>query len=160
MKLTKASVARLKLAPGRAEKLVFDDDVPGFALRLREGGSASWMLQYRVGERQRRMSFGRYPAMSVEAARAQAVQLYAKVKLGEDPQRTKVEKRVSAAVEPLTVGRLVEAYIARHAARRQRPRSLQETVRRLRVHWKPLHAKEAALLTRAEVAARTRPDCR
>lgn len=49
MRLTKATLAKLTLSPGRAEMLVFDDMLPGFGLRIREGGKRTWIAQYRLG---------------------------------------------------------------------------------------------------------------
>ena len=39
MKLTKAAVAKLTLPRRKSELLTFDADLPGFGVRLREGGS-------------------------------------------------------------------------------------------------------------------------
>ena len=49
MKLRERDIAALTLPPNKSDALFFDDDVPGFALRLRAGGSGSWIFQYRIG---------------------------------------------------------------------------------------------------------------
>jgi|ERR1700745_1195252 hypothetical protein len=54
MKLAQANVARLKLPEGKSDHLEFDDEIPGFGLRLRAGGKRTWLIQYRVGAKQRR----------------------------------------------------------------------------------------------------------
>jgi hypothetical protein len=41
MKLTVKATAALKLETGKTEQIIFDDDLPGFGIRLREGGSRS-----------------------------------------------------------------------------------------------------------------------
>jgi hypothetical protein len=46
MKLTAKSTAGLKLPDGKRDHIEFDSDVPGFGLRLREGGSRTWIFQY------------------------------------------------------------------------------------------------------------------
>jgi hypothetical protein len=58
MKLNKAMVARLTLPAGKSDLIVFDEDLAGFGLRLRAGGSAVWVAQYRVGAKQRRVTLG------------------------------------------------------------------------------------------------------
>ena len=58
MKLTKASVPRFGLPAGTRDKIFFDDDMPGFGLRLRDGGKRTWIAQYRVGTKQRRVTIG------------------------------------------------------------------------------------------------------
>jgi hypothetical protein len=85
MKLRERDIAALRLPPGKTDALYFDDDVPGFALRLRAGGSGSWVFQYRVGTKQRRMTFGSIGSITAAKARAQAIKLYAQTKLGRDP---------------------------------------------------------------------------
>lgn len=57
MKLTKTSVAALAIPPDKSDHFVWDDDLPGFGVRLR-GNTARWIVQYRVGPQQRRESLG------------------------------------------------------------------------------------------------------
>ena len=38
MKLTSKTAAALTLPAGKSEVIVFDDDIPGFGVRLRAGG--------------------------------------------------------------------------------------------------------------------------
>jgi hypothetical protein len=47
--LTKATIDRLKLPPGKSEMIVFDEVLPGFGLRIRAGGKRTWIAQYRLG---------------------------------------------------------------------------------------------------------------
>ena len=104
MKLTKAAVSKLSIRDGRSELLVFDDDMAGFGLRLRGGGSATWIIQYRQGRRQRRMVIGKYPSMAPEPARTAAAELLAQVRLGQDPQGAKLYARRAVPVKRLTLG--------------------------------------------------------
>jgi hypothetical protein len=85
MKLTAANVAKLALPPGKTDHIEPDDDVLGFGYRIRGAGSRSWTFQFRVGRKQRRLTLGSASALSASAARATAVTLYAKTKLGQDP---------------------------------------------------------------------------
>jgi hypothetical protein len=50
MKLTDRTAAGLKVPQGKIESIYFDDEVPGFGLRLRAGGSRRWIFQYRLGK--------------------------------------------------------------------------------------------------------------
>src|SRR5208337_4768458 len=63
MKLTKATIARLQLTESKSDEIFFDDDVPGFGLRIRAGGKKTWILQYRVGKQQRRITLGAVNAL-------------------------------------------------------------------------------------------------
>ena len=58
VKLTKAKVDGLKLPQGKSETIVFDEGLHGFGLRIRAGGKRTWIAQYRLGAKQRRMTIG------------------------------------------------------------------------------------------------------
>ena len=93
MKFNKTNAAQIEVPSGKYEVIVFDDDIPGFGLRARAGGSRNWVFQYRQGGKQRRISFGSASTVSAQQARERAVQLHAQVKLGHDPAGQKIESR-------------------------------------------------------------------
>jgi hypothetical protein len=66
--LTVASVARVK-PPKTGQADYFDQGFPGLALRVSYGGARAWVFFYRLHGKQRRMSLGRFPAMSLIEAR-------------------------------------------------------------------------------------------
>jgi hypothetical protein len=151
MKLTKTSVDRLKLLPGKNEVIAFDDGVPGFGLRIRSGGKRTWIFQYRVGKRQRRVTLGTPSTLNADGARKQAKIAYSKVHLGGDPQLEKDRARSPKARE-MTLGDLVESYLP-CAKRKLRASTYSGVVLHLRKHWQPLHAHEIRNLERRHVAA-------
>jgi Arm DNA-binding domain len=108
MKLTSREVAVLTLPPGKSDVLYFDDDVPGLALRVRSGGKRSWVFQYRVGTKQRRLSLGAASALSLAEVRRRAALLHAETKLGRDPAGTKeaAKARAGETFEALLVDRI------------------------------------------------------
>jgi integrase len=95
-KLTKTMVAALTLPRRKSELLVFDADLPGFGVRLREGGSKTWIFQYKLGTKHRRITLGRVSALEPAAAREQASKLHAQVRLGQDPAGVRAESRARA----------------------------------------------------------------
>ena len=103
MKLTQPIVNGLTLPSGKTDAIFFDDDVPGFGLRLRAGGKRSWIFQYQIGTKQRRMTLGTVPALTLTAARKTAAELHARVKMAEDPAAAKREsqRRANDTVEAL-----------------------------------------------------------
>ena len=151
MKLTKAIVAGLALPQGKSEMIVFDEALPGFGLRIRSGGKRSWIAQYRLGSKQRRVTIGSVETLDADEARRRAKSALSKAHLGTDPQLEKAEARAQAAV---TLGRVVEDYLARYAAKRLKPRTLNDVERYLRQHWGTLSALPIRKVTRADVAAR------
>ena len=50
--------APLSLPKGETDKVFFDDDLPGFGLRVRATGAKTWMVQYAIAGRTRRMVLG------------------------------------------------------------------------------------------------------
>jgi hypothetical protein len=97
MKLTQPAINSLALPAGKTDAIFFDDDVPGLGLRLRAGGKRSWIFQYGIGTKQRRMTLGAAPALTLATARKTAAELHARVRLGEDPAASKREGQRRAA---------------------------------------------------------------
>ncbi len=91
MQPTNESIAALTLAGGKADHIVFDEDLPGFGIRLRAGGKRVWLVQYRADGRQRRETLGDVRKVSLKDARAAARKRFAAVTLGGDPQADKQE---------------------------------------------------------------------
>ena len=91
VKLTKATVQKLVLPLGKSETLAFDDALPGFGLRIRAGGKRTWIAQYRIGQKQRRVTLGTVETVDADEARKRAKDVLSKVHLGADPQLDKAE---------------------------------------------------------------------
>jgi len=149
MKLTITSVRSLTLPKGQMDKTYFDDDLPGFGVRVRAGGSKTWIVQYKVGARHRRMPLGSVGTLDLSKARATAKDLLAAVRLGRDPFAEKIETRAKITE---TFGALLPRYLARQRAR-LKPRTLQETERHLESHARSLHARAVHAIDRRAVAA-------
>jgi hypothetical protein len=151
VKLTQATVQKLALPAGKGEAIYFDDDLSGFGLRLRAGGSKKWIVQYSLGAKQRRMTLGSTSALDASKARDTARTLLAGVRLGRDPAAERVSSHARASDDELGV--IVDRFLARQATR-IRPRSFTETRRYLKEHWKPLHRLQLAHIIRHIVASR------
>jgi len=151
MKLNRAAtVAALTLPPGKNEAIFFDDDVPGFGVRLRESGARVWIVQYRIGSKNRRITLGSTKLLDPANARNTARDILADVRRGDDPAGKKLEAR-SKAHE--TFGVIAARFLARQKAK-LRPRSYAETQRYLNVTWKSLHGLALGRVTQATVASR------
>jgi integrase len=150
MKLTKATVSKLTLSAGRAELIVFDEDLPGFGLRLRAGGLGGWIAQYRVGAKQRRVTLGKVSTLDPDAERKAAKQILAKAELGQDHQAEARSRHARAAV---TFEAIAEQYLA-HASATQKPKTCAERRRHLKRDWKPFHPRPVHEIDRRAVAAR------
>ena len=159
MKLTQRNVAKLKLPSGKKDHIEWDDDLPGFGVRLRERTRASWITQYRTGADQRRMKLGLVAELDAAQARNLAADVLARVRLGQDPQDDKHQARKQNADK---LGPAIDIYLERRERnrghRRHRHRTLDEAIRYLRdergTYWRPLHHMPLATLTRRDLAAR------
>jgi integrase len=148
MKLTTATVATIALPPGKTDHIEWDDELPGFGVRLR-GGARRWVVQYRVGGKQRRESLGDTRKVKLDDARKIARERFARVELGNDP----VAERKAATAAALTLASTMERYLE---AKRDvmRPATYKAAQRYFGLHWKPLRDRSLATITRADVAVR------
>jgi integrase len=159
VKLTVKSVRTLQLPEGKTDHLVWDDDIPGFGLRLRAGGSRNWVFQYALGDKQRRLSLGAAMPESFGTLkekdgkiklgiREQAAQLHAKVKLGQDPASDKTEARHRASD---TFEAIAKKYLT---AKKLSTRSgtYTETERHILKHARPLNGLQVAKIARRDIA--------
>jgi integrase len=159
MKLTQRTISTLDVPRGKSERIIFDEDLPGFGLRLRRGGSRTWIFQFKIGAQHRRMALGSASAVTATQARKTANDLHAKVRLGQDPAGEKAEERARAAE---TMGALLHNYLE-FKRRVIRPGSLKNIERHLTKHCRSLHGLRLTKIDRRTVAtvltrlATTRP---
>src|SRR5215469_14821358 len=148
MKLSVKAAEGLALPKGKRDFIFFDDDIGGFGLRIREGGSRTWIYQYRIGSKQRRMVLGSAKSVPLGVARTNASALEAKVRLGGDPAMDKHKAKQDAET---TFSAMLDRYLA---ARKTdwRPRSEAEITRHLKKHAKKLHAMPITAVSQANVA--------
>jgi integrase len=88
-------------APEAGLNIVWDNELKGFGLRVTPGGTKAFILDYRAGRRQRRMTIGRHPDWTVAAAREEAKKLRRDVSLGGDPMDARHEDRGAPSIEDL-----------------------------------------------------------
>jgi integrase len=148
MRLTVKTADGLRLPPGKTDHIEFDDDIPGFGLRLRDGGSRTWIYQYRIGSKQRRMVLGSAKSVPLALARDNAGKLAAKVALGGDPAMDKQTARRDA---DNTFGALVDRYLEARQSE-WRPRSEVEIRRHLTGRAKTLHRLPISAVSQKGVA--------
>lgn len=161
------SFCRTVAHPEEGQVLYFDEhkDAPaGFALRVTRG-SKSWILNYYVEGRQRRMTlpvgYGESPLWGPRRARSEAAKVKTSVHAGADPiadQQAKRDARLAVIAEAdarkhQTLGALLEAYVA--DMRRGGKASARSVERCLYLHvesaWPKLWTKPAATITEDEL---------
>jgi len=112
VKLTARTVDSIRLPKsGRLE--LFDEDLPGFCIRVTPKNRRTACVFYRVGPRLRRATLGTLPPLTLADARQLAREALRDAALGDDPATGKREAR-----EALTVASLVKEYIDAGEGRR------------------------------------------
>jgi len=72
-------------------------DGDGLSFTLSSGGTASWILRYRIGDKQKELSLGRYPDITIKKARQLARDERARVSQGVDVGRAKQQQKAETA---------------------------------------------------------------
>ena len=154
MKFTAKTTAAITLPAGKADHIEWDDSLPGFGLRLRKSGGRiirTWIAQFRVAGRSRRMRIGAFEKLSLDQAREAARKILARVELGGDPQSDKAVRRQQDAH---TLAAAVADFLAAKA-KTVRPNTYRELERYLTgPAFKSLHRTPLDQITRRDVAAR------
>lgn len=133
MKLTLKALASFQKASEGREAVAWDEDLPGFGVRLKPSGAGSWIIQYRNQHGiSRRLTIGKVGRMTPDEARKEAKQKLAAVDRGEDPAEKRAKDRHS-----LTVSKLCDEYLAASKGR-IKPSTLSNDRGRIECHIRPL----------------------
>jgi integrase len=147
MRLTKDAIERaLPPEGGRKERFLRDDEVRGLGLRVTAGGAKSFIFEARIKGRNRRMTLGAWPDLTVLLARKKAMKLRTSIADGEDPAAD-----ADAARKETTFGELSTTYLEHHAHPRKKSAWQDENILRLYIpgSWK---FRRLSDITRADVA--------
>ncbi len=150
VKLTNETVRTL---PVKGKDTLYpDSETPGLYLRVRAGGSRTFIIQWRQGQFQRRSTVGKVGVLTVDEARKKARKLLVGIDDGHDPVAVKAKSR---ADDKQLFGALSEEYISIRT-KDMKPRTLEQITLQLRKYWKPLHRLPLKKIDRATVAAELR----
>jgi integrase len=146
-KLTKRFVESVK--PAATDQVIFDEDIPGFGLRVLPSGVRSYLVQYRNAQgRSRRLTIGKHGKVTADGARKDALRIFDAVRSGKDPV---MERRTY--IDAPIVNDLLDRYITEHVEKRNRPRTRDEVKRLVERHIRPrLGRHKVAAVTRQDVA--------
>jgi hypothetical protein len=109
VKLTQHRIEGLICPAGKKDKLVFDDEQKGLAVRVTASGGRTYLAQYSHAGKKRRVPLGTVDAISLAQARIAAQAIMGDVAKGRDPatERKALAAKRKKAHDALTVGKLV-----------------------------------------------------
>lgn len=134
MKLTEKRIR--DLAPKAKQYFVFDEELPGFGVRVGSSGEKSFVIRYRTGggrsAQQRRITLCKVQAASLSTARDEARSYLAEVRKGNDPYADKLSYRVAPICNDL-----FDKYLDEHAKIKKSEKSVYEDTRLVDRHLRP-----------------------
>jgi integrase len=132
MKLMVSNVPKL-VAPATGQVIYWDDEMPGFGVRVTTG-SRSYVVQGRVNGKDRRVTIAPVRLLALKAARDRAARMLLNMRDGIDPQE---EKRVKK-VEGVTLRQVMEDYCAHKTTKHGplRPQTQADIERHVTVNFK------------------------
>ena len=155
-KLTDENIADLFCAPGQKDRLVFDDALPGLAVRITAGGKKTFLAQYTIAGQRRRVPIGRWGAVTLKAARLAARGILGDVAKGQDVAHVRTTARKKAKAEAsankLTLSALLEQW-NRLALADKRDSYRREAVRAVKAAYPDHLERRADTLTRETALA-------
>jgi len=104
--------------PAAGNRIDWDEKLSGFGVRITAAGTTSFILDYYVAGRRRRLTIGRHSEMTASDARARAAALRVQIREGYDPMEARAQARTEPTVEELTA-----EYLERCVVPHKRPTS-------------------------------------
>ena len=113
---------------------IADGYLPGLYLIVHPTGAKSWAVRYRHHGQSRKFTLGGYPLLDLKAARESGAKALRAVAEGRDPGQERAQARAS---QPDSIESVAQQFIERHVRRHNRPKTIRETERALRLHVLP-----------------------
>lgn len=138
-KLTKRTVDAAEI--GASDYVIWDEDLPGFGLRVFASGKRSYVLQYRQSGRSRRYTIGLHGVWTPETARREAKALLGQVARGGHPAEDRALDRQAITVKELCTRYLADLEKGLILGKRGRPKKASTVltdVGRIQRHIIPL----------------------
>ena len=147
--ITKRAVDAAKVR--KADSYLWDKELHGFGLKVTPAGSKVYLVQYQLGGRKgrtRRVTIGRYGAITPTFARVEAKRLLGEIAAGRDPA---AERDKAKADKSLTV--VLEQFMAEHARAKLKASTAREYERTAKLYIVPrLGRRPIGEVTRQDIA--------
>jgi integrase len=143
VKFTQANVRTLAAPPDKADWIVWDEALPRFGIRFRNGGPGTYIVEYDIAGKTRRLSIDKVKKTDLEAAKKKAKAYFGQVADDKDPhaERAKAIARIEGAVSFLSK---VDDHIAWQRSEDRSDSHIDGVTRTLKEYSKTLHAIDVA----------------
>ncbi len=148
----------LQVPEGRKDRLVFDAQCPGLAVRVTTKGTRTFLVQWtdKLTRRKVREPLGVWGSITIDQARSAARVRLGEVAKGLDPVADRNEKRAAVEREKAELALTLDALLSRWAdlhLSSRRPRYAAEAVRSVRRAFAKQLSEPAARLSREQTVA-------
>lgn len=129
--------------PGSDTRIVWDDDLPGFGLRVTPTRRKTWIVQCRIGQgraaKQRKITLGDINVMTADEARKEARAALYKAAKGEDPRPApEVSEAAMTLSDFLDRWEVEAAPFRRKGGARRKPEVVEDDIRRVAMYVRPI----------------------
>ena len=150
VRLTKTVVDKARPDPHKSQTFLRDSSLPGFALRISQGGTKAFIVEKRIKGRVRRQTLGRFGELTVEQARREAQKTLGKIAIGVDT----VAERITEKARAITLAQAFEDY--KKARKNLKPNTVTAYERLLNKHVGDWLKKPINEITKQMVSRRHR----
>jgi integrase len=119
----------------KTDSYVWDQDLPGFGLKVTPAGRKVYLVQYRLGGRKgrtRRYTIGQHGELTPTGARVEARRLLGEIAAGRDPAAERDKTRADKSL-----GTVLDQFMAEHVRPKLKPATVEEYQRLVRLYVKP-----------------------
>jgi integrase len=142
MKVTTFTDTMIKKLKAEDKKYIRSEG-NGFTVRVMPSGVKTWLYVYSINDKRRELNLGSYPDVTLETARGKFEDAKKLVKNGIDPVAL-IEQAKDDSIKALTVSKLAEEYMKRHAKINKRETSWTEDERLLNKNVLPAWGERKA----------------
>ena len=140
---TKNALEKLKPAPMGKRLSYQDSQTRGLSLIVTETGNMSCVVRRTISAKPEKFTLGRYPDLSIEAARGLAAEIHAKIAKGLNPRQEKIKE--------YSIGDLFERYLDQHA--KLHKKSWKNDARMYQLYLKDWSEYRLSLIGRCDIEA-------
>lgn len=140
---TKDKLDKLAVPSGRA--YFYDTKIPHLGIAVTASGTKTFVIYKRMGSVPKRYKLGRYPAMTIDAARIKAAEVNAEIAKGLDPQKAK-----RAALGERTFKTIFDEWLKVHA--KPHKRTWKDDQRTFELYLGSLARRGLSRISRADLS--------